>query len=145
MTHEDSNQQKWGIDPAIMDTKPLEEMGISQSNEDNFVSRCIEAQSFAEYLTETDTDAENSSLPHTRRWEWYCKSHHCPSYYTAWTCKSKFLLHLYETPIHREDPSTRSREGRRLLAKNWREETAYDLPKKQPPVGKKMDGGNTQA
>ncbi|KAJ5292151.1 hypothetical protein N7478_001402 [Penicillium angulare] len=102
MSSTDPNVQR---DQAMLETKPLGEMDDSQGDEQTFVSRCIEAQSFAEYLTETDTDAENTSLPHTRRW-------------------TNFLLHLYETLIHREDPSTKSREGRRLLARSWSQKSS---------------------
>ena len=37
--------------------------------------------------------------------------------------------------MRRDDPYTKTREGRRQLSRNWREETAYDLsePKKEPP------------
>lgn len=104
--------------------------------ENNFVSDCIASQSFGDYLGDTDTDTENSNLPPTRRWVWYCKHRSCPDYYSAWSCKTNFLLHLYETPIHREDATTSTRKGRRQLAKAWREETTFDLsePKKRPPV-----------
>ncbi|KAI0502794.1 hypothetical protein F5B22DRAFT_45881 [Xylaria bambusicola] len=103
--------------------------------ENNFVFDCITSQSFGDYLGDTDTDIENSNLPPTRRWVWYCKLRACPDYYSAWSCKTNFLLHLYETPVHREDATTSTRKGRRQLAKAWREETAFDLsePKKTPP------------
>ena len=29
--------------------------------------------------------------------------------------------------MHRDDPNTKTREGRRQLSRSWREETAYDL------------------
>lgn len=113
----------------------------SENNDDdnennfNFVSASIASQSFGDYLADTDTDTENSTLPPSRRWVWYCKFRTYPEYYSAWSCKSNFLLHLYETPVYREDAITRTREGRRELARAWREETAYDLsePKKRPP------------
>jgi len=129
----------------MLETRSLREIHDSEADEQIFVSRSIEAQSFADYLTETDTDTENASLPHSRRWVWYCKSRYCPKYHSVWTCKTNFLLHLYETPIHREDPSTKTCEGRRLLARSWKEETAYDLsePKKQPPAME--TSGNTSA
>lgn len=109
--------------------------GNDGDNSSSFVYDSIAAQSFGDYLADTDTDTENSNLPSCRRWVWYCKLRACPKYYTAWSCKTNFLLHLYETPVHREDAATRTREGRRQLARTWREETAYDLsePKKQPP------------
>ena len=104
-------------------------------DEINFVSASIASQSFGEYLGDTDTDTENSNLAPSRRYVWYCKLCTCPGYYAAWSCKSNFLLHLYETPVHREDPSTNTREGRRQLGRSWKEETAYDLsePKKKSP------------
>lgn len=43
----------------------------------------VSCQALAEYLTETDTDAENASLPHMRRWLWHCKPRHCLKYYSA--------------------------------------------------------------
>ncbi|KAJ4361372.1 hypothetical protein N0V85_009413, partial [Neurospora sp. IMI 360204] len=108
---------------------------VKNDNKYNFVYDCITSQTFGDYLGDTDTDTENSSLPPTRRWVWYCKHRACPDYYSAWSCKTNFLLHLYETPVHREDTTTTTREGRRQLAKAWREETAFDLsePKKRPP------------
>lgn len=103
--------------------------------ENNFAFDCITSQSFGDYLGDTDTDTENSKLPPTRRWVWYCKHRSCPGYYSAWSCKTNFLLHLYETPIHREDATTSTPKGRRQLAMAWREETTFDLsePKKRPP------------
>ncbi|PLB47850.1 hypothetical protein P170DRAFT_447718 [Aspergillus steynii IBT 23096] len=130
---------------AMKTTSTLEEMGIDSNNiTESFISRCIAAQSFADYLTESDTDIENSTLPPSRRWLWYCKLPDCPKYYSAWTCKTNFLLHLYETPIHREDGNTKTREDRRTLARSWREETAYDLsePKKSPPQHDDYQNGN---
>jgi len=114
---------------------PLEDIDGNGDNESHFVFNSIASQSFGDYLADTDTDTDNSSLQSTHRWVWYCKLRTCPKYYTAWSCKSNFLLHLYETPLHSEDASTRTREGRRQLARSWREETAYDLsePKKRPP------------
>ncbi|KAE8340223.1 hypothetical protein BDV24DRAFT_134435 [Aspergillus arachidicola] len=121
---------------AMRTTRTLEEMGVDlDDNTESFLSRSIAAQSFADYLTDSDTDTENSTLPPSRRWVWYCKLPGCPKYYAAWTCKTNFLLHLYETPMHREDDNTKTRESRRTLARNWRAETAYDLsePKETPP------------
>ncbi|KAI9781457.1 MAG: hypothetical protein M1816_002378 [Peltula sp. TS41687] len=125
------------VDPAALkSTKTLEELGLDlASDETNFVSQSLAVQSFSSYLTDPDTDTENSVLRPNRRWVWYCKLRDCPGYYSAWTCKTNFLLHLYETPVHQEDASTKTREGRCRLASSWREETAYDLsePKKMPP------------
>lgn len=108
---------------------------IDGNEEPEFVRDSVAAQSFSEYLADTDTDGENSVLVPSRRYVWYCKLRTCSKYYTAWSCKSNFLLHLYETPLHRDDPTTSTREGRRQLSRSWREETAYDLsePKKKPP------------
>lgn len=135
------------VNDAMRTTRTLEEMSIDLKDDtENFVSRCIAAQSFAEYLTDSDTDTENSTLPPTRRWVWYCKLPSCPKYYSAWTCKTNFLLHLYDTPMHREDDNTKSRESRRTLARSWRKETAYDLsePKESPPQHKNYQVGNTR-
>lgn len=106
------------------------------NNEDSFVTSCIGAQSFAENLCDSDTDADNSTLPQGRRWAWYCKLPSCPKYFRAWVLKSNFMLHLDETPAHQNDPATRTREGRRRLAESWREETDYGLtePVKKPPA-----------
>lgn len=109
-------------------------------HQNSFLFDGINSHSFSDYLRDSDTDTENSSLPPTRRWVWYCKHRTCPGYYSAWLRKTNFLLHLYETPVHREDATTTTQDGRRQLAKAWREETAYDLsePKKRPP---KEDNG----
>ena len=106
----------------------------NSNDEANFVSASIASQSFGEHLGDTDTDSENSTLAPSRRYVWYCKLRTCPSYYSAWSCKSNFLLHLYETPQYREDPSINTREGRRQLGRSWREKMTYDLSelKKKP-------------
>jgi hypothetical protein len=118
--------------PSIQQSPHISENG---GNESNFVFDSIASQSFGNYLADTDIDSEHSALRPRRRWVWYCKLRTCPKYYSTWSCKSNFLLHLYETPLHREDATTRIREGRHQLARSWREETAYDLsePKKGPP------------
>lgn len=115
---------------AFLSTEP-----INVSEEVDIVRDSVAAQDFSEYLADTDTDGENESLAPSRRYVWYCKLRTCSKYYTAWSCKTNFHLHLYETPVHRDDPNTKTREGRRQLARSWREETAYDLsePKKEPP------------
>lgn len=128
---------------AMRETRPLHELMDLKADPGSFVSRRLEAQDFANYVTDTDTDAENSDLPPARRWVWYCKLRTCPKYYRAWTCKSNFLLHLYETSEHRNDEQSRTREGRREYTKLCREETAYDLsePNKKPP----QDGARESA
>ncbi len=110
----------------------------------DFVRDSVAAHSFSEYLADTDTDEENSALAPSRRYVWYCELRTCSKYYTAWSCKSNFLLHLYETAVHRDDPNTKTREGRRQLSRCWREETAYDLsePKKDPPQQHDNDAGD---
>lgn len=131
---------------AMSTTRTLEEMGIDlNDNTESFVSRCIAAQSFADYLNDSDTDTENATLPPSRRWVWYCKLPGCPKYYSAWACKTNFLLHLYETPMHRNDGNTKTREGRRTLARSWRKETAYDLsePKESPPQHQDNQSGSS--
>ncbi|KAL9123988.1 MAG: hypothetical protein Q9217_006637 [Psora testacea] len=115
---------------TLLSTEP-----VSVSDELDVAHDGIAAQEFSEYLADTDTDEENSGLAPSRRYVWYCKLRTCSKYYTAWSCKTNFLLYLYETPVHRDDPTTSTREGRRQLSRSWREETAYDLsePKKEPP------------
>jgi len=56
-----------------------------------------------DYLTNSDTDADNADLCGARRWAWYCKDPACPKYWGAWSCKFNFWLHLYETAVHRAD------------------------------------------
>ena len=97
---------------------------IDSNEKVNFVRDSVAAQSFSEYLADTDTDEDNSDLAPSRRYVWYCKLRTCPKYYTAWSCKTKFLLHLYETLVHRDDPTTSTRDRRRQLSRSWREETA---------------------
>ncbi|PGG95018.1 hypothetical protein AJ79_10316 [Helicocarpus griseus UAMH5409] len=109
---------------------------------DNFLT----SQSSAEYFCgpDSDTDTENLTLPKGRRWAWYCKLPGCPKYYRPWALKTNFMLHLYETPAHQNDPATRTREGRRRLAESWQEETDYDMtePVKKPPRGWPPTVGN---
>lgn len=148
MAKENAQTEKLFLDPVFKDTKPLDEKGLDLTggNEDSFASRCIAAQSFADYLTDADTDTENSTLPSSRRWVWYCKLPHCPGYYSAWTCKTNFLFHLYETPAHLNDAAIKTRAGRRSLANNWKEEKAFDLsePKKQSPRNEETENGITR-
>lgn len=113
---------------ALHSTEP-----IDVNDELDVVRDGVAAQEFSEYIADTDTDGENSGLAPSRRYVWYCKLRTCSKYYTAWSCKSNFLLHLYETPVHRDDPNTKTREGRRQLSRSWREETAYDLSERKGP------------
>lgn len=86
-----------------------------------------------DYLTSSDTDADNADLCSTRRWVWYCKDPACPRYWGAWTCKSNFWLHLYETSVHRADLRTHTRVGRRELARAWRVETDWEMNERKLP------------
>lgn len=106
----------------------------NNGGQNSFLFDCINSASFGDYLGDSDTDTENSRLPPSRRWVWYCKHRACPGYYSAWSCKTNFLLHLYEEPVHRNDVATTTRNGRRQLAKAWRVETAFDLsePRHKP-------------
>ena len=70
-----------------------------------------------DYLTDSDTDADNADLCGARRWAWYCKNPACPKYWSAWSCKSNFWLYLYETTVHHADVRPHTRVGRRELAK----------------------------
>lgn len=140
-----TNDPRTSIDPhlaAMMTTRTIEELGIDLDGTRNsdkegvlpiFQNRGSPA--FDQYLTDNDTGSENSSLPPSRRWVWYCKLRDCPQYWSTWTCKSNFLLHLYESPQHRADTRIKTRQGRRQLSASWKEETAYHLsePKKLPP------------
>ncbi len=131
-----------GPSPTQQDLLSSENIG--GNDELDFVRDSVAAQSFGEYLADTDTDEENSGLAPSRRYVWYCKLRTCSKYYTAWSCKGNFLLHLYETPVHRDDPDTRTRDGRRQLSRSWREETAHDLsePKKEPPQENDSNAGD---
>jgi hypothetical protein len=41
-----------------------------------------------DYLTDSDTDADNADLCSAYRWAWYCGDPACPKYWSAWPCKS---------------------------------------------------------
>ena len=58
------------IDFAVLKTiKTFEEIGLDLTrDETNFVSWSLAAQSFSSYLTDLDTDTENSVLPFN--WHW---------------------------------------------------------------------------
>ncbi|KAI5863308.1 hypothetical protein GGS23DRAFT_566343 [Durotheca rogersii] len=86
-----------------------------------------------DYLTNSDTDADNAELRSARRWAWYCKDPACPKYWSSWSCKSNFWLHLYETDVHRADVRTHTRVGRRELAKEWRVETDWGMEEPKQP------------
>ena len=68
------------------------------------------------YLTNSDTDTDNTNLRSARRWAWYYKEPVCPKYWSDRSCKSNFRLHFYETALHRADVLTHTRVGRRELA-----------------------------
>jgi hypothetical protein len=73
-----------------------------------------------DYLTNSNTDADNADLGGARWWAWYCKDPACPKYWSAWSVKSNFWLHLYETAVHRADVRTHTRVRRQELARAWR-------------------------
>lgn len=100
---------------------------MASQSKDDFVAQSITAQEFADYLACSDTDDENSTLPHARRWVWLCKDSKCPKHGTVWIGKTNFLLHLYEIDAHRADHRTRSSTGRREISREWREERAFDF------------------
>lgn len=109
---------------------------MAYSDNSTSLAEHLTAAEFWDYLTASDTDTDNATAPPQRRWIWYCKEPQCVAYYCAWSLKTNFLLHLFETPCHRQDERTQTREGRRLLALAWREESAWDMsePKKSPPT-----------
>jgi hypothetical protein len=41
-----------------------------------------------DYLTNSDTDADNADPCSARRRAWYCKDPVCPKYWSAWSCKT---------------------------------------------------------
>jgi hypothetical protein len=86
-----------------------------------------------DYLTNSDTDTDNADLGSARRWAWYCKDPECPKYWSAWSSKSNFWLHLYETAVHRADVRTHTRVGRRELARAWRVETDWEMKEQKQP------------
>jgi hypothetical protein len=65
-----------------------------------------------DYLTESDTDADNADMCSAHRWAWYCGDPACPKYWSAWPCKSNSWLHLYETAVHDADVRTHTHTGR---------------------------------
>jgi hypothetical protein len=120
---------------SMANTCAQEALGAETKATSPFFLDARESQSFADYLWDDDTDAENEKLPHARRWAWYCRLPGCPEYNLAWSSKTNFLLHLYKTPIHRAHSATHTGQGRRCLGRAWRAETAFDFrePKRLPP------------
>ncbi|GAW19312.1 hypothetical protein ANO14919_087980 [Xylariales sp. No.14919] len=97
-----------------------------------------------DYLTSSDTDADNADLFPTHRWAWYCKDPACPKYWSAWSCKSNFWVHLFETDVHRADLRTHTRVGRRNLAREWRVKTDWQMTEpKQPKPTRGTNGTAT--
>jgi hypothetical protein len=117
---------------ALLTTEPLDTA--------NIVDVPADLSTPFDYLTNSDTDADNADLCSARRWTWYCKDPACPKYWSAWSCKSNFWLHLYETAVHRADVRTHTRVGRRELAKEWRVETGWEM--KEPKQPKPAPGQN---
>ncbi len=72
---------------VILTTEPLDTA--------NIVDVPADLSTPFDYLTNSDTDADNDDLCSSRRWEWYCKDPACPKYWSAWSCKSNIELHLY--------------------------------------------------
>lgn len=120
---------------AMLTTEPLDTT--------NIVDVPADLSTPFDYLTNSDTDADNADLRSARRWAWYCKDPACPKYWSAWSCKSNFWLHLYETAVHRADVRTHTRVGRRELAREWRVET--DWEKKEPKQPKPAPAQNGTA
>ncbi|KAI1748827.1 hypothetical protein F4782DRAFT_343870 [Xylaria castorea] len=96
-----------------------------------------------DYLTSSDTDADNADLSPTHRWAWYCKDPACPLYWRAWLCKSNFWLHLFETDVHRADSRTRTRVGRRNMAREWRVKTDWEMREPKQPRPTRGTNGTT--
>ena len=65
---------------------------INKTNEVNFLRDGIAAQSFSEYLADTDVDGDNASSVPSCCYVWYCRFCTCPKSCTAWSCKPNFLL-----------------------------------------------------
>ncbi len=108
----------------------------------DFIDTSTTASTPFDYATSSDTDADNATLPSARRWAWYCKEPACPGYWSSWSCKSIFWLHLHETSVHKEDaPRTHTRVGRRELAREWRVETDWEMKEpKQPRSAPRHNG-----
>lgn len=119
---------------AMLTTEPLDIANIDTVNIIDVANAPFD------YMTNSDTDTDNADLSRTRRWAWYCKDPVCPKYWSAWSCKSNFWLHLYETDVHRADVRTHTRVGRRELAKEWRVETDWEM--KEPKQPKPASGNN---
>ncbi len=126
--HTSNSNYQAMLTTQLLDTAPLNEVPARLSTP-------------FDYLTTSDTDADNADLPRTRRWAWYCKDPACPKYWMAWLCKSNFWLHLYETAVHREDVRTHTRAGRRELAREWRVDTDWEMKgPKQPKPARGQNG-----
>ncbi|TRX96528.1 hypothetical protein FHL15_002800 [Xylaria flabelliformis] len=128
-----------GNQQAMLTTEPLS----SDTTTDVLVIARTSAQ--FDYLTSSDTDADNADLFPTHRWAWYCKDPTCPQYWSAWSCKSNFWLHLFETEVHRADLRTHTRVGRRNLAREWRVKTDWEMtePKQPKPTSHGTNGTTT--
>ena len=112
-------------DQAMLTTEPLDTAKI--------VDVPADLSTLFDYLTNSDTDADNVDLCSSRRWAWYCKDPACHKCWSAWSCKSNFWLHRYETAVHRADVRTHTRVGRRELAREWRVETDWEVKEPKQP------------
>jgi hypothetical protein len=111
---------------AMLTTEALDTANIDDVN--------IDLSTPFNYQTTSDTDADNADLSQTRRrWVWYCKDRACTKYWSSWSDKSNFWLHLYETAVHRADERTHTRVGRRELAREWRAETDWEMKEPKQP------------
>jgi len=73
---------------------------------------------------------EGYSLYSARRWVWYYKDLAYPKYWSAWSCKSNFWLHVYKTAVHRADVRTHTC---RELAREWSVETEWEMKEPKEP------------
>jgi hypothetical protein len=75
----------------------------------NIVNALTDLPTHFAYLTNSDTETDNSNLCSARRWAWYYKEPACPKYWSDWSCKSAV--------VHRADLRTHTRVVRRELAR----------------------------
>jgi hypothetical protein len=70
---------------AMLTTEPLDTA--------NIVDVSADLSTPFDYLTNSDTDADNADLCSAHRWAWYCKDPACPKYWSAWSSPTSSYIY----------------------------------------------------
>jgi hypothetical protein len=83
----------------------------------NIIDVPVDLSTLFDYLMDSGTNADNADLRKAVSGHGTARTPRVLSIVSAWSYKSNFWLHLYETAVYRADVRTHIRVGRRELAK----------------------------